>query len=303
MPASRFYHRAHMSAIRLAILTTLTMIAFAGNSLICRAALKHTAIDPASFTAIRLLSGAATLWALVRLRRNASTGRGNWRSAAALFGYATGFSFAYVSLPTATGALLLFGAVQATMISYGIWRGERLLKLQIFGLGLALAGLVELLLPGLSAPPLLGATLMLGAGGAWGIYSLRGKRADDPTAVTAGNFLRGVPFAAALCLFQFHSLAMDSAGLGYAVLSGAVTSGMGYALWYSVLPALPATLAATVQLSVPVLAALSGVAFLGEPVSLRLVLASVGILGGIALVVLEKQFLKPAAPSQSSRSR
>jgi len=283
-----------MSVTRLAILTSLTMCAFAGNSLICRAAFKQTAIDPASFTAIRLVSGAITLWLLVRLRRGAGAGRGNWRSAAALFGYAAGFSFAYVSLPTGTGALLLFGAVQATMIGYGIWRGERLLKLQIAGLGLALAGLVGLLLPGLSAPPLVGALLMLCAGAAWGIYSLRGKSAVDPTAVTAGNFLRAVPFAAALCLFQFKGLTVDSAGVGYAVLSGAVTSGISYAIWYSVLPALPATLAATVQLSVPVLAALSGVAFLGEPISLRLVLASLGILGGIALVVLEKQFLKPA---------
>jgi len=294
-----------MSAPRLAILTTLTMLAFAGNSLICRAALKHTVIDPASFTAIRLLCGAVMLWLLVRLRRNASAARGNWRSAAALFGYAAGFSFAYVSLPTGTGALLLFGAVQATMIGYGIWRGERLLKLQIVGLGLALAGLVGLLLPGLSAPSLTGAVLMLGAGAAWGIYSLRGKKALEPTAVTAGNFLRTVPFAGALCVLQFKSLAIDSAGLGYAALSGAVTSGMGYAIWYSVLPALPATAAATVQLSVPVLAALSGVAFLGEPVSLRLVLASVGILGGIAVVVLEKQFVKPTgkttAPGQSQR--
>ena len=287
-----------MSATRLAILTTFTMIAFAGNSLICRAAFKHTAIDPASFTAIRLFSGAVTLWLLVRLRRGAGAGagRGNWRSAAALFGYAAGFSFAYVSLPTGTGALLLFGAVQATMIGYGIWKGERLMKLQVAGLGLALAGLVGLLLPGLSAPPLVGALLMLGAGVAWGVYSLRGKSAFDPTAVTAGNFLRAVPFAAALCLFQFKGLALDSAGLGYAVLSGAVTSGIGYALWYSVLPALPATLAATVQLSVPVLAALSGVTFLGEPVSFRLMLTSVGILGGIALVVLEKQFLKTSTP-------
>jgi drug/metabolite transporter (DMT)-like permease len=284
-----------MSVSRLAILTTLTMCAFAGNSLICRAALKHTAIDPASFTSVRLISGAVALWLLVRLRRGAGAGQSNWRSALALFAYAAGFSFAYVSLPTGTGALLLFGAVQATMISYGIWRGERLLKLQIAGLGLALAGLVGLLLPGLSAPPLVGALLMLGAGVAWGIYSLRGKSAVDPTAVTAGNFLRAVPFAVVLCLFKFNGLSMDTAGLGYAVLSGAVTSGVGYALWYSVLPALPATLAATVQLSVPVLAALSGVAFLGEPISLRLVLASIGILGGIALVVLEKQLLKPIA--------
>jgi drug/metabolite transporter (DMT)-like permease len=274
---------------RIIILTSLAMIAFAGNSLLCRAALKHTSIDAASFTTIRLISGALMLWLVVRMRRGTHKGRGNWPSALALFAYAAGFSFAYVSLPAATGALLLFGAVQATMIVHGIWAGERMQKLQLLGLVLALAGLVGLLLPGLSASPVFGSLLMLGAGVAWGVYSLRGRGAGDPTQVTAGNFLRAVPIAAALSVIMFDRTSLDSAGFWYAVASGAFASGIGYAIWYTALPALKAAKAATVQLSVPVIAALGGIVFLGEPLTLRLVLSSVAILGGIALVILEKQ--------------
>jgi len=278
-----------MSYARTFALTSLAMIAFAGNSLLCRAALKQTGIDAASFTAIRLVSGAAMLWVVAWLRSGARSGGGNWISALALVAYAAGFSFAYLSLPAATGALLLFGAVQATMIGHGVRTGERLAKAQIAGLVLALGGLVGLLLPGLSAPPLLGSLLMLGAGVAWGVYSLRGRGAGDPTRVTAGNFLRSVPIAALLSLATYGSCSLDRAGVCYAVLSGALASGVGYALWYRVLPALKATNAATLQLSVPVLAALGGVVFLGEAVTLRLVLASAAVLGGIALVILEKQ--------------
>lgn len=277
-----------MSHARLVALTSLAMIAFASNSLLCRVALKNTGIDAASFTTIRLVSGALMLWLVVRMSR-ATQGSGSWLSALALFAYAAGFSFAYVSLPAATGALLLFGAVQATMIGHGIWAGERLRALQLGGLALALGGLVGLLLPGLSAPPLPGALLMLGAGLAWGVYSLRGKGAGDPARVTAGNFLRAVPVAAALSLLLRDGASVDGAGFCYAVASGALASGLGYAVWYTALPALKATNAATVQLSVPVLAAAGGIAFLGEPVTLRLVLASAAILGGIALVILEKK--------------
>lgn len=283
-----------MSYARIIFLTSLTMIAFAGNSLLCRIALTHTSIDAASFTTIRLISGAMMLWLIVRTRRGTYTGGGNWLSSLALFTYAAGFSFAYVSLPAATGALLLFGAVQATMIGYGIWAGERLLKLQLVGLVLALGGLVGLLLPGLSTPPLYGSVLMLSAGVAWGVYSLRGKGAGDPTKVTAGNFLRTVPIAAALSILMLNDASLDTAGFWYAVASGALASGIGYAIWYTVLPALKATNAATVQLSVPVIAALGGIAFLGEPITLRLALASVAILGGIALVILEKQHTNDA---------
>ena len=278
-----------MSSVRVIALTSITMIAFAGNSLLCRVALRDTGIDPASFTSIRLVSGAAMLWLIVRMRRNTAQTGGNWLSALVLFGYAAGFSFAYVSLPAATGALLLFGSVQTTMIGRGLWMGERLTGLQLVGVLLAISGLVGLLLPGLSAPPLQGSLLMIGAGMAWGIYSLRGKGSGDATAVTAGNFLRAVPFSLAVSLVMSHRISVDVAGFWYAVSSGALASGIGYAIWYTVLPSLKATSAATVQLSVPVIAALGGILFLAESITLRLVLASIVILGGIALVIFEKQ--------------
>ena len=282
-----------MTPTRTFALTALAMAAFAGNSLLCRLALKNTAIDAASFTAIRLVSGALVLWLIARRFRHGQPGSGNWPSALALFAYAAAFSFAYTSLPAGAGAgaLLLFGAVQATMIGWGLWSGERLRALQLAGLALALGGLSGLLLPGVSAPSLGGSVLMLLAGIAWGIYSLRGRGAGDPTRVTAGNFVRAAPVAAAFGLLMVivQGASLDAAGVCYAALSGAVTSGLGYAVWYTALPALKATTAATVQLSVPVIAALGGVALLGEPVTLRLALASAAILGGIALVVLQKR--------------
>jgi len=277
-----------MSYLRIITLTSLAMIAFAGNSLLCRIALKDTNINAASFTTIRLISGAVALWLIVLIRRGSQPGEGNWLSAFALFFYAAGFSFAYINLPAATGALLLFGAVQATMIGYGVFVGERLLKLQLVGLIFAFGGLIGLLLPGLSAPPLYSSVLMLAAGVAWGIYSLRGKGAADPTRVTAGNFLRAAPIAAVLSVLMLNSTSLDTNGILYAASSGALTSGVGYAIWYAALPALKATSAATVQLSVPVIAALGGAVFLGEPITLRLALASVAIIGGIALVILER---------------
>lgn len=275
-----------MPNLRIVICTVLALVAFAGNSLLCRAALAHTRIDAASFTTVRLLSGTVVLCCLVWMRGGARTGRGNWPSALALFAYAAGFSFSYLHLTAAAGALLLFGAVQTTMIAYGIWSGERLRWLQIAGLILACGGLVGLLLPGLSAPPLTGALLMLGAGAAWGVYSLRGQRGGDSMKVTAGNFARTVPMALVLSLLLAARSSLDPAGLGYAFLSGALTSGVGYAIWYTALPSLKSTTAATVQLSVPILAAVGGVFFLGESLTLRLLVASLAIIGGIALVVL-----------------
>lgn len=288
---------ATLSRTRVAVFTVLALTAFAGNSLLCRMALKHTGMDAASFTLVRLVSGALMLALVVRWTRGtshgASSGRGNWPSACALFAYAASFSFAYVQLPAATGALLLFGGVQATMIGVGVWRGERLQPLQLVGFVLAVAALVALVLPGLAAPPWPSSLLMLGAGVAWGVYSLRGKGAGDPTQVTSGNFLRTVPMALGLSLLMMERGAFDRTGALYAVLSGALASGLGYALWYRVLPAIKATKAATLQLSVPVLAALGGFVFLGEPVSWRTALASLAILGGIALVILDK---KPSSP-------
>ncbi len=278
-------------------LTSLAMLAFAGNSLLCRLALKQTNIDAISFTSVRLVSAALILWLVLRINHRPNKIGGNWRSALALFAYAAGFSLAYINLSAATGSLLLFGAVQASMISYGLWRGEQFRPVQLLGFILALVGLIGLVLPGLAAPPLLSSLLMLGAGVAWGIYSLRGKSTGntsnpserDPTLITAGNFLRTVPITLALSLFTLNTANFDPAGLGYAILSGAITSGIGYVIWYKALPMLKATSAATVQLSVPVIAALGGILFLGELLTLRIVLASLAILLGIALVIRHKK--------------
>lgn len=278
--------------LRIASLTALAMLAFAGNSLLCRLALTRTGIDAASFTTIRIVSGALLLCLLVRLRGGTGP-TGSWLSALALFAYAAGFSFAYLSLPAATGALLLFGAVQATMIGYGLSKGERLGGSQACGLAIAAAGLVGLLLPGLSAPPLHGALLMLAAGSAWGVYSLRGRGAGDPVSATAGNFLRATPFAALLSILLVADAALDAAGLGYAVASGALASGVGYIVWYQALPGLRSTSAAAVQLSVPALAAVGGVIILGEPLTLRLLLATAAILGGVALAIAGRRRQRP----------
>ena len=274
-----------MRRLRVVTLTALAMLAFAGNSLLCRAALDQTEIDAASFTAIRLMSGAMVLWAIVRLRASTASGQGNWISAFALFVYAAGFSFAYVGLTAATGALLLFGAVQLTMAGRGLWMGERLSPLQYLGLASAFCGLLMLLLPGLSSPEPHAAVLMVCAGVAWGVYSLRGRGTGDPTRVTAGNFLRAVPFAWMLSIVMLARTEWDLHGIGYAIASGALTSGVGYAIWYAVLPALRATLAATVQLSVPLIAALGAALLLGEAIGLRLMLVSAAIIGGIALMI------------------
>ena len=274
-----------ISRPRTLLLTMLAMGAFAGNSLLCRLALKHTVIDPATFTCVRMLSGAAVLWLIAVMRSAARQRAGSWPSALALFAYAAAFSFAYVELAAGTGALLLFGAVQTTMIVYGLGKGERLTGWQTLGLAAALGGLAALLLPGWSVPPLHSALLMIAAGMAWGVYSLRARGAGDPLIVTTGNFLRAAPLAVALSLVSFSHARADVAGVAYAVASGALTSGVGYAIWYAALRGLKATSAATVQLSVPVITAAGGILLLGEPLTLRLIGASIAVLGGIALVI------------------
>lgn len=286
-----------MTRSRVLLLTLIAMSAFAANSILCRLAFERSDIDAASFTSIRLLSGALALWLIVALRRAGPRIDGSWPSAAALFVYAAAFSFAYVSLPTGVGALLLFGAVQATMILAGLRRGERLDARQGIGLVLAVGGLGYLMWPGLSAPPPIGSLLMLAAGVAWGAYSLRGRGTADPLGATAGNFLRAAPLGVALSLAALPWMQVDTVGAGYAVLSGALASGAGYAVWYAALRGLDATRAATVQLSVPVIAAAGGVVLLDEPVTLRLAMASAAILGGIALVVLRRS--SPLAPAKS----
>ena len=276
------------SSSRIVLVTALAMLAFASNSLLCRVALRDTTIDAASFTAIRLVSGALILVAILWLRRIRPTTGGSWPMAAMLSAYAAFFSFTYRELTAATGALLLFGSVQFTMTGYGLWKGERFGGLRLLGLAVAVSGLVGLLLPGLAAPPIGAAIMMLLAGAAWGVYSLLGRSAGEPIAATGGNFLRSVPFAAVLILSTFGRVDGDLMGTLYAVISGAVTSGLGYVLWYAALPALRATTAATIQLSVPAIAAIGGAMLLAEPVTPRLLLASAAILGGIALVINKK---------------
>lgn len=271
------------------LITFLAMLAFAGNSLFCRLALADGSIDAASFTFIRLLSGAVALAVWTTWPRRSAAVGGSWWSAGALFVYAAGFSFAYLSLSTATGALLLFGAVQATMIGYGLWSGEKLSIRQSIGAMLAGAGVIVLMLPGLQAPSLSGSALMLLAGVAWGVYSLRGRGAGDPTVSTAGNFIRAVPMVAVLIALFFRQIDAEWSGIALAAASGVLASAAGYVLWYAVLPRLAAVTAAIVQLSVPVLATIGGVLFLDEPVTLRLAVASAAILGGLALFILNRQ--------------
>ncbi|PWC39598.1 DMT family transporter [Azospirillum sp. TSO35-2] len=274
---------------RAALLTVLAMLAFAANSILCRLALTQTAIDPASFTLVRIASGAASLWLIARATGRGGSQGGSWTAAAALLAYAAAFSFAYLSMPAGTGALLLFGAVQATMILVGLYRGERMAVAQWAGLALALAGLALLLAPGVSAPDPLGALLMVVAGASWGVYSLLGRTSRDPIATTAGNFLRALPIAAVpallTALLSTGGARLDGQGVLYAVLSGAVASGVGYSIWYAALPALNAARAASVQLSVPVITAVAAVLALGERITLGLVIASAAVLGGIALVI------------------
>ena len=281
--------RGGQSTLQAVALTAAAMLAFAANSLLCRLALQQGGIDPASFGSIRLVSGAITLALVVRFRAQPpSAGRTDWLPAAMLFAYVAFFSFAYLSLPAGTGALILFGAVQLTMLGAGLGSGERFGPVAWFGFVLAAGGLVYLMLPGIAAPPLLGAVLMAMAGVAWGVYSLRGRGVADPLAATGRNFTRAVPLALALSLVFVARAHADASGIALAVASGALTSGLGYVVWYAALARLSAMQAATVQLSVPLLAAFGGVLLLSEAITPRLAAASVAILGGIALVLSQK---------------
>jgi drug/metabolite transporter (DMT)-like permease len=268
-----------------AILTCAALLAFAANSLLCRAALRDGEADPAGFTALRLTSGAAVLLALTRARGVSS---GSWTASLALLAYAAAFSFAYVRLPAGTGALLLFGSVQATMLLAGLRAGERPRPLQWIGFALAVAGLVVLTLPSASTPSFGFAACMAAAGVAWGLYSLLGRRAQDPVAATAGNFLRSCAPLVLLVPLAAPSLSVTPRGALLAATSGAITSGLGYVAWYAAVRGLSRTQAAVVQLAVPALAALGGVVFLGEAWSWRLLACGAAILSGVALAVLEK---------------
>lgn len=277
-------------ALPATLLTAAAMIAFAANSLLCRLALQQGNIDPASFGSIRLVSGALALTVITRYM---AAGRplprhGDWLAAVMLFAYVAFFSFAYLSLPAGTGALVLFGAVQLTMFSAGLHAGERFGAAAWLGFVLAVAGLLYLVSPGVAAPSLRGTVLMAIAGVAWGVYSLRGRGVPDPLAATAGNFARAAPLALALNLLFLGDTHMDAKGAILAIASGALTSGIGYVIWYAALRKLSAMRAATVQLSVPLIAAFGGVAFLAEAITPRLAAAAVAILGGIALVLASR---------------
>lgn len=268
------------------LLTLIAMMAFAANSLLCRLALGEGLIDAASFMTVRMTSGAVTLLLFV-LPRWVRSGRtaADWRSVSMLFVYMAFFSFAYLSLSAGTGALLLFGAVQLTMFAVALSSGETFSGWSWIGLVLAVAGLVYLVSPGITAPDPLGALLMIIAGVAWGIYSLLGRGASDPLQATANNFMLGVPMVLAVSLVTMTDFQISAHGLLLAILSGSVASGLGYVVWYAALRGLSATNAATVQLSVPAIAAVGGVLLLGEAVTARLVVASAATLGGIAIVL------------------
>ncbi len=279
-----------MSAARTIACTALALVAFAANSVLCRLALDRSSIDAATFSTIRLASGAVALLLIsLSLRKNPFRVHGTWTSATLLWLYAVPFSFAYVSLSAGTGALILFGSVQATMILAAFASGERPHPLQWIGLLLALLGMVYLVLPGLKAPSLAGSVLMAVGGICWGIYSLRGRATADPLLETTGNFVRSVPLALAVSLIFLRQCEITRSGIVLAIVSGSLASGAGYVIWYAALNGLSATRAACVQLPVPVLSAAGGVVFLAETVSLRLVVATFLILGGVGLTLVVRE--------------
>jgi drug/metabolite transporter (DMT)-like permease len=279
--------RANLNNSPTVVLTVLALIAFAANSIFGRLALGEFTIDPASYTAVRLISGALTLWIIARFFRDTSSAKSNggWISAFMLFLYAIAFSVAYISLSAGTGALILFASVQITMIGVGLYGGERPDILEWLGLCIAIVGLIYLVSPGITAPSPFGSALMAIAGIAWGIYSLRGRGSIDPVNTTSDNFLRAVPFTLAIVFFWSSRLTISRIGLLWAVSSGSITSALGYVVWYAALRGLTATRAATVQLSVPVLAALGGAVVLSEVITLRLIISAVVILSGVGLAV------------------
>ncbi len=280
--------------LKVSIITLCALVAFAANSVLCRFALGMGAIDAAGFTCIRLVSGAATLFLILILRNNVSSTatRGSWLAGLMLFIYAISFSYAYLELDTGTGALILFGAVQLTMVSTSIIKGNRLLLAEWIGLALAFLGLVYLVLPGASAPSSGGFLLMAMAGVAWGIYTLIGRGSDKPLVDTAFNFIRSMPLVIVVVSITFHDFHFTAHGATLAFVSGAVTSGLGYAVWYAALRDLSTTQAAVAQLAVPIIAALGGVIFMAESITLRLGLSAIMVLGGIFIVVTAPFFKK-----------
>jgi Predicted permease, DMT superfamily len=264
----------------------LAMVAFAANSLLCRLALKGLHMDAISFSSVRLISGAVALFLLLQLPAIRKKSEFNWLNAGLLSLYVFAFSIAYVSLGAGMGALLLFGTVQLVMTGWGFLRGERLTALKTCGIIAAMAGLVLLLLPGAEHPPHIAALMMIISGAAWAAYCITGKKVKDAAGATAGNFILSVPVAIAVFLLSGLPAHIDAVGLMLAIASGALASGAAYLLWYSLLPLLTPTTASTLQLSVPCLAALGGLFFLGETLTARMLLSIVITLSGIGLVIL-----------------
>ncbi|MGV7235477.1 MAG: DMT family transporter, partial [Nitrosomonadaceae bacterium] len=274
--------------LKVFLFTSCALTAFAANSILCRFALGTEAIDAAGFTCIRLLSGVVALFLILFVRSGLSPTRsmGSWSAGLMLFLYAVTFSYAYLELDTGTGALILFGSVQTTIVGVSIVKGNKLLWIEWVGLAISFAGLVYLLLPGVSAPSMLGFVLMSIAGAAWGFYTLLGRGSDNPLADTAYNFLRSMPLTLVILIAAFGDFHITTTGAMLAILSGAITSGLGYTIWYIALKNITATQAAVSQLAVPVIAALGGVIFMAELITLRLTVAAVMILGGIFMVVV-----------------
>ena len=277
------------------LFTCFALIAFAGNSILCRYALKGDEIDATSFTVLRLLSGAVLLITLVafKSKQRINWTGGSWLTSFALFLYAITFSYAYISLNTGVGALILFGAVQVTMVLMSLIKGKMLTISEWFGLIIAFSGLAYLLLPSASAPSLHGFLLMLISGVAWGFYTLAGKGAGNPLLQTANNFLRTIPFifilAILFAVFKSDNLIITVNGTLLAITSGAVTSGLGYALWYQALNGLSITQAAILQLTVPIIAAFGGILFLAEEITMQLIISALLVLGGIFVSLISKK--------------
>ena len=301
----------HHSLLKTALLTSLALVAFAANSILCRLALGTEAIDAAGFTVIRLVTGALVLLLILGIHAKRAQGantalasvtenKGSWFSAVMLFVYATTFSFAYVSMDTGAGALILFGAVQLTMIAMSLIRGHRLFWVEWVGVLLAFGGFVYLVLPGLGTPSLVGFILMSLSGVAWGFYTLKGQGSKDPLRDTTFNFVRTLPLAAVLLLAMMSQLGLSVQGVILAMLSGGIASGVGYTIWYSALRGLSSTQAAVLQLLVPVIAAVGGVIFMDEAITSRLMLSGMMILGGILLVVIGRYYLSQYRANQKA---
>lgn len=272
------------------LFTVLALLAFAGNSILCRLALNEGAIDAASFTSIRLLSGALFLLLLVGIKAKEKLwlSKGKWLSACLLFLYAIAFSYSYVDIDTGTGALILFGSVQVTMVLFSFFKGHKLILAEWFGLIVAFSGLLVLLLPGAATPTISAFLLMVLSGFAWAFYTIAGRDSKTPLLDTAGIFIKTIPLITLLTLGTYEHMKISNEGVLLAVLSGVVTSGLGYAIWYAALAKLSVTQAAIFQLTVPIIAAFGGVLFSHELITAQLLVSSLLVLGGIFINIIGK---------------